>query len=578
MKIAKSVKLVAKLLKNDKKELLLLAVLSLLTSLLSATVPYIYGKLVDTATRPGSIKPLFAYLGAWLIITIVINNLERIVDYRQVLLAVRAGQKMLTDISSYLVFLPIQFHKDKKVGSVLNKIDRAADYLQEIISQVVFGTLPNIVSILFVFVFLSVTAWKIGILIFILLTLFTLVTLRKSREIVKMQRRLNQVYEYAFGEMYDTVLNVDTVKANVSERLSTAQYKTHFQKGFNIFVKQQNIWKFFQTWQNRVSSFGFIIIFGAALFMLRGGSLSIGEFVMVIGYMSMIYRPFWNLTHNIRTLQRGTTAIERAAKLLDQSTEAYDDPKTERLKETKGHFVFKNVCFAYKKDKEPVLTDISFEANPGEVVALVGESGVGKSTLVSLLSRYYTPISGEIFLDGIRLNNISLKDLRKNIAVVPQEVMLFNDTIRNNIKYGKVGVADEEIFQAAQAANAHEFIEKFSKKYDQIVGERGIKLSTGQKQRVAIARALLRDPKILILDEATSALDSQSEKLVQEALARLIKGKTTFIIAHRLSTIRHADKIIVMDKGRIVQTGTHEELIRQDGLYKHLCSLQHMYL
>ena len=240
--------------------------------------------------------------------------------------------------------------------------------------------------------------------------------------------------------------------------------------------------------------------------------------------------------------------------------------------------MFKNVCFAYKKDKGPVLTDISFEVNPGEVVALVGESGVGKSTLVSLLSRYYAPISGEIFLDGIRLNNISLKDLRKNIAVVPQEVMLFNDTIKNNIKYGKVGVADEEIFRAAQAANAHEFIEKFSKKYDQIVGERGIKLSTGQKQRVAIARALLRDPKILILDEATSALDSQSEKLVQEALARLIKGKTTFIIAHRLSTVRHADKIIVMDKGRIVQTGTHEELIRQDGLYKHLCSLQHVYL
>lgn len=579
MKLLKSMRLVAKLLENNKKELMLLGSLSLLISLLSATVPYIYGKLVDAATRQsGSLTLIFTYLGAWLIITMIINGTERFTDYRQTLLAYHAWKKLVLDASSRLVFLTIQFHKDKKIGSVLNRIERAADYLQEIINQVVFGTLPNIISILFVLVFLFITAWKICVLTIILLALFTIVTLRKSSEVVKIQRRMNRIYEHAFGEMYDTVMNVDTVKANVNERFSTAQYKAHFEKGFRTFVKQQNIWRFFQTWQNRVSSFGFIAIFGTALFMLREGSLSIGQFVMVIGYMSMIYRPFWNLTHNIRTLQRGTTAIERAVKLFDQKTEAYDNPKTIRLKETKGHFAFKNVCFSYKKDGGPVLDDVSFEVKPGEIVALVGESGVGKSTLVSLLSRYYTPTSGEILLDGFRLEDINLRDLRKNIAVVPQEVMLFNDTIRNNIGYGRVGATNEEIRWAAQAANAQEFIEKFPKKYDQVVGERGIKLSTGQKQRVAIARALLRNPKILILDEATSALDSQSEKLVQEALAHLIKGKTTFIIAHRLSTIHHADKIIVMDKGKIAQTGTHEELIRQEGLYKHLCSLQHIYM
>ena len=220
------------------------------------------------------------------------------------------------------------------------------------------------------------------------------------------------------------------------------------------------------------------------------------------------------------------------------------------------------------------MKDINFKINSGEVVALVGESGVGKSTMMDLISRYNIPTSGKIFLDGVDIQKIDLKSLRKQISVVPQELSLFNDTLKNNIIYGKLDATNEEINEAIKTANADEFIDNFPDKINQEVGERGVKLSTGQKQRVAIARAILKNPKILILDEATSALDSKSELLVQEALKRLIKGRTTFVIAHRLSTIMHADKILVIDKGEIVEEGRHEGLIKNKKLYYKLFSLQ----
>jgi len=288
----------------------------------------------------------------------------------------------------------------------------------------------------------------------------------------------------------------------------------------------------------------------------------------------MVFGPFVQLGYNWQTIQNGIIAIERAEKLMDTKPEDYAPKGAVALKGIRGDIEFRKVYFAYKKGETNVLNSIDLKINSGEVVALVGESGVGKSTLVELISGYYFPTKGKILIDGEDIQQINLRQLRGGIAVVPQEVVLFNDTIKANMKYGNFKATDADIRKASREAHASDFIEKFPKKYNQLVGERGIKLSVGQKQRVAVARAILRDPKILILDEPTSALDVQTEKYIEESLQKLMKNRTTIIIAHRLSTVRRADNIFVFDKGRVVEEGKHKDLIKiKNGVYRKLYEL-----
>ena len=369
------------------------------------------------------------------------------------------------------------------------------------------------------------------------------------------------------------MLNVQAVKSATNEDFELKRNKSNFNLAGRIFKNWRIIWQKMNLWQRLILSFSFIAVFSSGIVMLRLGDLTPGKLIMFVGYMGLLTAPLSQLTEQYRMAKTATFSFRRAMKYFYITSER-DMVKSVILKEIQGRVEFKNVNFGYKKDGL-TLKNITFIAEPGETIALVGESGVGKSTFVNLIGRYYIVKDGKVFIDGVDIKKIQLKSLRLQMAIVPQEVLLFNDTIKNNIRYGNIESSDEEIVEAARAANAHEFIDAFPKKYDQLVGERGVKLSTGQKQRIAIARAILRNPKILILDEATSALDSVSEKLVQEALDRLIKGRTTFVIAHRLSTIQRADKIIVVKKGKIVEMGTHSELMQDlEGIYRNFWELQ----
>ncbi|HRN94845.1 MAG TPA: ATP-binding cassette domain-containing protein, partial [Chitinophagales bacterium] len=318
-----------------------------------------------------------------------------------------------------------------------------------------------------------------------------------------------------------------------------------------------------------------VLIVWQGLSIVAAGELSMGQLIEFLLFTVFIGGSLGGLSESYSVIQKTVGAAERINEILEEQSEVHLSDETKMVTIT-GNVRFENIKFAYPTRKDiPIFSSLSFEVKPGEKIALVGPSGSGKSTIIKLLSRYYQPDGGNIFLDEKPLNDFNVTALRKNIGMVPQEVILFGGTIGENIAYGKPGATLQEIAEAARKANALQFIESFPEGFDTTVGERGVKLSGGQKQRIAIARAILRNPKILILDEATSALDAESEKLVKDALDELMIGRTTFIIAHRLSTIRQADKILVINKGKIAEQGTHKELATlQDGTYSRLLKLQ----
>lgn len=574
MKIFQESKIIWSYLKPYKRKVYGLVLVAILGSLITAAIPYIYGRLVDMATNElSSLLSLASILLLWLFLALLGDWMNRFVNNQGSYIAIDASNDMLLHVTSHILDLPLNFHKHKKMGEIIQRTARGFDYLEMIINQVVFGIGPSFLTVISALIIMSLVEWHLALLLFIILLFYSLASIWKTKAIIQSQKKMNKYYEQAYGDLYDSVLNIQTVKSFTREESEKKKITKNFvDKAGQHYKYFISLWRDLGAWQQSIFSFGFVLIFGSAIYLLRENIITTGQLVMFVGYISLAYTPFGRLAENYRLFRTGLTTIQRSLKTLKVKAESYQG-KRKILKNIQGAVEFEHVGFRYDKGKK-VLLDINFKVKPGEIVALVGESGVGKTTIVDLISGYYEPKQGRVLVDGHDIQDVTIESLRRNIALVPQEVTLFNDTIRNNIGYGKIKATNEEIIEAAKTAHAHQFIQKFDKKYNQIVGQRGIKLSTGQKQRVAIARAVLRNPKILILDEATSSLDSATEKLVQDALDKLMKNRTTFIIAHRLSTIQKADKIIVLEKGRIIEEGDHQELINKGGVYHQLSKLQ----
>ncbi|TVP43918.1 MAG: ABC transporter ATP-binding protein, partial [Gemmatimonadales bacterium] len=344
---------------------------------------------------------------------------------------------------------------------------------------------------------------------------------------------------------------------------------------FKAFIRTERFRALSHPLTETMSALGTVVIlwYGTRL-VLAGGALSAEEFIVFLAFSMKLYSPVKYLGKLPAIIQPGIVASERVFEFLDAPIEVQDRDGPRTFEGVREGIVFDNVSFHYREG-EPVLDGISFEAPAGSVTALVGPSGAGKTTLMDLLGRFYDTTGGRILVDGIPLQEYSMTSLRHGLGIVSQETVLFHDTVRSNIAYGLPGpISDEDLEAAARAAHAHEFVSRMPKGYDTVVGERGTQLSGGQRQRIAIARAILRDPPILVLDEATSSLDSESERLVQDAVGRLLEGRTVFVIAHRLSTIQRADRILVMEAGRVIQRGSHDDLLQEGGLYRHLHDLQ----
>ena len=574
MKIFKDSRIIWQYLKKYKTKVYFITLIAFLASFIVAVIPYLYGHLVDIViSKSTTFEIIIGFLLLWLILSLIGDWLDRIARYRGYDIAIDIENDFRLEITNHLLYLPLGFHKNKKMGEIVQRTSRGADHLEMIISNVIFNFGPQFLTVIVALVIMSFVEWHLTLLLFLILILYSLASVWKTIAIVKVQKRMNKVYEKSYGNLYDSILNIQTVKSFTHEQ----REEKRAYKDFRIKAGQQyklflNSWRDLGVWQQAIFSIGFVFIFGMAIYFLNIEIITPGQLIMFVGYISLTYAPFGMLANNYRIIRTGLTAIQRATKLLDVKPELYQKDKKE-FKNIRGSVEFQNISFGYQKNKN-VLKDINFRIKQGQMIALVGESGVGKTTLIDLISRYYIPKQGKILIDNQDIAEVNLESLRRQIAIVPQEVTLFNDTIKNNIHYGRRKATDKEVVEAAKVAHVHEFVQKFDKKYEQLVGERGVKLSTGQKQRVAIARAILRNPSILILDEATSSLDSATERLVQEALSKLIKGRTTFVIAHRLSTIQKADLILVLEKGRIIEEGDHQELINKGGVYKKLNKLQ----
>lgn len=579
----KGLKIIFKHLRQYRKDLIVLTVLAIFSAVANGVVPYLAGRLFDAILSPSKVFvgtkieiPLFLFL---IIIWGIVKLIADLIDWRS---GIRRDKLTIVIWADYmfrafdrLLDLPLSFHKQKKMGEIGNRLGRAGGWLEQI-SKILMDISPQFLSIV---IGIAITLLINPILSAILvagIAVYVSILIKIVPPLVSLQKKAMKITNEAFGDFYDALPNIQAVKQATAEGYEGKKFFGKIRlKSAKIWGKMMAIWNGVGFYQRFIILTVQLAVFSLSIIFILRGQMTIGQLVMFNGYAAMVFGPFVRLGYNWQTIQNGLVELERAEEILELPAENYAPKDAVILENIKGGVVFDKVSFSYQSNKKEVLSEVSFEVKPGEVIALVGESGVGKSTLIDLISGYYFSQKGKVLIDGHNVKKFDLKFLRSRVAVVPQEVVLFNDTIKTNIKYGSFSAGDGEIKEATRKAHASEFIEAFPKKFNQIVGERGIKLSVGQKQRVAIARAILRDPRILILDEPTSALDAKSEKFINESLAELMKGRTTFIIAHRLSTVRRADKIIVLEKGKIVEEGKHEELIQiANGVYKHLYELQ----
>jgi len=487
-----------------------------------------------------------------------------------------AGQKAIQDIRNDLYQSTIRkdmpFFNRQATGELMSRMTNDIGMMQEGMANVICGLFRDVISLISLLVVIFYRNWQLAILCFVVLPVTIYPAQLIGKKIKNSARRTLSVMGGIGMILQETFSGIKVIKAFGLEETVIKRFRNEnlmFLTQYKRFIKYESL---AMPVSEAITSFGIaaVVYFGGS--QVLSGRMTPSELFSFIAAMIMLFNPVKKLQGSYNVLQRSTGGAERVFDLMDAQRTVIDRQDALDLPRVKGRVEFRGVDFGYGED--PVLAGINLSVEPGRMVALVGPSGGGKSTLAALLMRFYDVSAGSILLDGHDLRDITLASLNRQFALVDQETTLFNDTIGNNIRYGKPDASDEEVKAAARTAFAHDFIQQLPDGYDTNIGDRGARLSGGQRQRICIARALLKDAPILILDEATSALDTESEKMVQQALDNLMQNRTTFVIAHRLSTIQHADIILVLEKGQIVETGSHSDLVEGGGLYSRLSGMQ----
>ena len=573
----------------DLKIRVMLAFVALvIAKVVTVAVPLAYKAAVDwltgSATGPDLVQSdkVFMSLALVPVMVIVAYGVGRVMmmvfNQLRDIIFTKVGQNAVRQLANrtfrHLHRLSLRFHLTRRTGGLSRVIERAVRAVELILRMGVLNTVPTFIELGFI-AGLLVYYFGLDFLLIIAVTvvLYIWFTIKATNWRIDIRRELNDADTEANSKSIDSLLNYETVKYFGNEGLEARRFDNSMERYEGAAIRTYTSLGILNIGQSIIFTIGLTLCMLLAASGVVKGIFTVGDFVMINALLIQLYMPLNFMGTVYREIKQGLVDLETMFALLEEHPDIQDEPGATALNVDKGVVSFNNVSFSYDKER-PILKDLNFEVPEGKMVAIVGPSGAGKSTISRILFRFYDAADGEVLIDGQNIQNVTQSSLRAAIGVVPQDTVLFNDTILYNIRYGRPDATDEEVFEAARLAQIDDFIKKLPEGYNAMVGERGLKLSGGEKQRVAIARTILKAPPILMLDEATSALDSHTEKEIQDALDSVARGRTTLVIAHRLSTIIHADEIIVLKDGAIGEQGTHGELISAGGLYADMWSRQ----
>lgn len=542
-------------------------------SLLEFSIPQLTQYTIDTII-PNHRYDALVWVGAGVLGTAILLG---VFNFFSSLLMASVGQRAVYDIRNelyrHMQKLDIGFFDRNRTGDLMSRVTSDVNMLQQLVSNGMISLVTDWFTFIFVASYMLWINWQLTLVVLITFPIMIATTQFFGKRMRTSFKKVQETVAEVSNHLQDTLSSIRLIKSFSNEEYESERFALRSESNMNANLRAVRIRSLFEPFIDLLLFVGLAAVLLVGAKQTMDGSMTLGTIVAFMAYLRLLQNPIRRFSRTINIIQQSAAAYERIVSILNTKPAITDAANAIELTEVQGDVEFKNVSFAYHNEV-PVLKHFDFHIEAGKITAIVGSSGAGKSTITHLMTRFYDPQEGVVTIDGKPLTDIKIKSLRQHMGIVSQDIVLLNGTIRENIVYGKPDATDEEVEAAARAASAHDFIMSFPDGYTSQIGERGVKLSGGQKQRISIARAILKNPRLIILDEATSSLDTESEKFIQDALTNLLEGRTCLVIAHRLSTIQKADRIYVLDKGEVIESGTHESLLQQGGKYSHLYELQ----